>query len=93
MENFSTPRHRLLPWAANTATLAVVLAATVWSGAQRPAERELSFAEPVTAQHVPEQSPVSLPAKGAKSGAWPVPGPLPTRETLQSVGYLPGTLR
>ena len=37
MENFSTPRMAVLPRATNLATLAVVVAATWWSGAQRPA--------------------------------------------------------
>jgi hypothetical protein len=93
MENFSTPRHRLLPWAANIATVVVVLAATVWSGAQRPADRELSFAEPVTSLHVPEQSAVTVPAKGAKPGGWSAPSTLVTRDALQSVGYMPGPVR
>ncbi len=93
MENFSTPRHRLLPWVANIATVAVVLAATVWSGAQRPADRELSFAEPVTSQRVPEQSSVSVPAKSTSPGVWPVAGTVASRDALQSVGYVPGTLR
>jgi hypothetical protein len=38
MENFSTQRAPLLPQAANLATLAVVVAATWWSGSQRPAD-------------------------------------------------------
>jgi hypothetical protein len=36
MENFSTNRPALVPRATNLATLAVVVAATWWSGAQRP---------------------------------------------------------
>jgi hypothetical protein len=37
MEKISTPSKTLLPRTTNLATLAVVVAATWWSGAQRPA--------------------------------------------------------
>lgn len=36
MEDFSTPQHRAVPWAANALTVAALVSATWWSAAQRP---------------------------------------------------------
>jgi hypothetical protein len=87
MENFSTPRAALVPRAVNLATLAVVVAATWWSGAQRPAE------QPALAQQ-------SIPAVGT-SLATPPAAPQATvvqtttmwRDGLQAVGYQPRATR
>lgn len=45
MESFSTTRRSGLPWAANLATLAVVVVTTWWSGAQRPAQEPMAQTE------------------------------------------------
>ena len=41
MESFSTPSRPLVPVAANACTLLVLVVATWWSGAQRPAADHL----------------------------------------------------
>ncbi len=52
MEKISTPREALLPRVANLLTLAVVVMATWWSGAQRPSDQ-------------PALAAVETPAAGA----------------------------
>ena len=85
MENFSTPRAALVPRAVNLATLAVVVAATWWSGAQRPAE------QPALAQQsVPAASPATAPAAPQATG---LQATTLWRDGLQVVGYQPRTTR
>ena len=87
MENFSTPRAALVPRAVNLATLAVVVAATWWSGAQRPAE------QPALAQQsVPAASPSPATAPAAQQATGLQTTTL-WRDGLQVVGYQPRTTR
>jgi len=89
MENISTPRAALLPRAANLATLAVVVAATWWSGAQRPAGQSVLAATgaaatmAATGPSAQRQLPVltSTAADPLASAA------TIAREGLQTVGY------
>lgn len=94
MENFSTTRVAMLPRAANLATLAVVVAATWWSGAQRPADRatlDIQAATRATTAAAPRQ-PANLPAaEGAAN--WPVQATTLPRDGLQAVGYQPHPTR
>lgn len=83
MENFSTTRVALLPRAANLATLVVVVAATWWSGAQRPAAQDTAVSQ--AAQPAPRQS--TEPATLANAAHWPVQSTSLPRDGLQPVGY------
>ena len=87
MENFSTPRAALVPRAVNLATLAVVVAATWWSGAQRPAEQPALAQQSIPAVSTSlATTPAATPAMGAQSTTvW--------RDGLQVVGYQPRTTR
>jgi hypothetical protein len=91
MENFSTPQRAALPWIANLATLAVVVAAIGWSGEQRPAVPAAALViAPAAAQTVPVAGNGTNPQTGAQPGRWPdktAPRPI---DGLQAVGYTPG---
>ena len=93
MENFSTPRAALLPRAVNLATLTVVVAATWWSGEQKPA------AQPLLAQHgvtaiVPSAAPQMAGTSAKDSNApWPMHTTSLLRDGLQPVGYQPRVAR
>jgi hypothetical protein len=90
MENFSTTGVALLPRAANLATLAVVLAATWWSGAQRP-DVQPALARTGTTDLAAAQKPQpeAVPAAATGAAHWPSQAtPLP-RDGLQAVGYTP----
>lgn len=97
MENFSTPRHHaLVPWVANLATLAVVLAATWWSSAQRPIDlpAEAALATPAPQLRVPAQpAPAAEAAPGTTQTQWPAPTTVLPRDGLQAVGFQPVTRR
>ena len=98
MENFSTPRQPLVPRLANLATLAVVLSATLWSNAQRPATvpTEAKLTVPAAAQKQPAaatQQPSGVPPQGATLVNWPAHTTAVAREGLQAVGYGPATRR
>ena len=82
MENFSTTGVALLPRAANLATLVVVVAATWWSGAQRPLVQDAaaSQAKPPATRQAAEQTTVN-------AGHWPVQTTSLPRDGLQPVGY------
>lgn len=100
MEKISTPRSALLPRVANLATLAVVVAATWWSGAQRPGD---AAALATQGAGVPTKlAAVSTGIVGhsgqAAAGmqpagtAWPAQATAATslaRDGLQAVGYQP----
>ena len=89
MENFSTPPRATLPWIANLATLAVVVAAIGWSGEQRPdvSTAAASAALPTATQTAPVGDQGQA---GAQQGQWPVKTLSPTIDGLQAVGYTPG---
>ena len=97
MENFSTPRVALLPQATNLVTLAVLVAATWWSGAQRPVDQATLTAQAAapasnaTAAR-PQHTLEAAPQAGAAS-PWPTQGSALARDGLQAVGYQPRTTR
>lgn len=107
MEKISTPRAALLPRAANLATLAVVVAATWWSGAQRPVgQAMLATADTppatTTADASVQRQPAMLTATAAatSTGAaiaattWPAQAATSiAREGLQAVSYQARTHR
>jgi hypothetical protein len=95
MENFPTPQRQMLPWVANIATLAVMVAATWWSSDQRPAN-------PVQAATAVSPSPLSLPAvhqpvvapaPGATQALWPAQTTSLQGEGLKPVSYGSTVLR
>jgi hypothetical protein len=81
MESISTPRSTRLPWAANLATLAVVMTAVWWSGAQRPAQAPVAQmqAAPLPAVATP---PAPQPATATQAND---SEPLPLRVQTESV--------
>jgi hypothetical protein len=91
MENFSTPPRATLPWIANLATLAVVVAAIGWSGVQRPAESSAaaSVSAPTTVQAAPVADHRAQPREAAQQGRWPDKITLRSIDGLQVVGYSP----
>ena len=80
MENFSTPRQPLVPWAANVATLAVMVAATWWSSDQRPANAVQAEApvSPSTGSSLQARQPIAAPAPSTHTGATPTRWPAQT---------------
>ena len=95
MENFPTPRRQLLPWAANVATLAVMVAATWWSSDQRPANpvREAAVVSPPEEASQPARQPVVAPAAGATQAVWPAQTTLLQVESLKPVSFSALVLR
>ena len=90
MENFSTPRQPLVPHLANLATLVVVVSATLWSNAQRPAgsPAEATLAVPATIQKQPAATPhPALPAQAPTLVNWPAQSTAIPRDGLQAVGF------
>lgn len=92
MENFSTPQRAILPWVANLATLAVVVAAIGWSGEQRPdvSAAAASAAASATKQSAPLAGLAATPQTDAQQGRWPAKTTLRPINGLQAVGYSPG---
>ena len=101
MENFPTPRRHLLPWAANIATLLLMLAATWWSSAQRPAavSSGLSAAGQASPTKTDKQNPrqdLTLPAQDdpkASQASWPAKTTSLPGDGIKAVGYSPVLLR
>jgi hypothetical protein len=98
MENFSTPHAALVPRIANLATVAVVLAATWWSSAQRPVEQpaEAALAVPATSlqgHSQPAPAAAAPQAPQVNQASWPVQTTVLPHDILQAVGYLPATTR
>ena len=99
MENISTPQRAALPWIANLATLAVVVAAIGWSGAQRPdapttaAAATVPTATATATAAAPAPAPAAdhgaVPRDGAQQGRRPVKTPARPLDGLQVVGYTP----
>ena len=88
MESISTPRRSGLPWAANLATLAVVVVTTWWSGAQRPAPASTAQVEQA-AQPQPGALPAQQPAHAAQP---PAAEPLPLRVKADGVAAAGATV-
>ena len=95
METISTPQRAALPWIANLATLAVVVAAIGWSGAQRPdapttaAAATVPTATATAAAPAPAADHGAVPRDGAQQGRRPVKTPARPLDGLQVVGYTP----
>ena len=97
MENFPTPRRPVLPWAANIATLLVILSATWWSSAQRPAAVSpvLSAAGQPGPSKTDKQSPrqvLTLPAQDepkASQASWPAKTTSLPSDGIKAAGYAP----
>lgn len=78
-----------LPRAANLATLVVLVSATWWSGAQRPAEQAAQapgVAIQSAAAALPRPHAADLVEADATVG-WPVQAHAAPRDGLQTVGY------
>lgn len=98
MEKISTTRVALLPRVANLATLAVVVAATWWSGAQRPTDHPALAATESTASSQAALPPLKTAELSTTSGTpaaahWPVQATTLSRDSLQVVGFQTRTQR
>ncbi len=96
MEKISTSRVALLPRAANLATLAVVVAATWWSGAQRPLEQPVMAATQTTAAASvaqPLRQASELSTASTTQASWPVQATTLSRDSMQAVGFQTRTQR
>ena len=99
MQTFSTPRVALLPQATNLVTVAVLVAATWWSGAQRPVDPAALTAQaaPATTKSTPAaaqpQRPLAAAAQTTAAAPWPAQGHGLISDGLQAVGYQPRTTR
>ena len=96
MENFSTPRAALLPQATNLVTMAVLVAATWWSGAQRPVDHATLAAQtaaPATTATAARSQRTLEAVAPADSAPWPAQGNGLAREGLQAVGFHSVTTR
>ena len=103
MENFSTPRRPLVPWVANVATLAVMVAATWWSSDQRPTN-VVQSAAPVSPSPVPRlqaRQPATGTAPGVNAATyvgtaqtlWPAQTTSLQGDSLKPVGFGAKVLR
>lgn len=89
MESFSANCMALLPRAANLATLAVLVSATWWSSAQRPADQAAQApraASQSTAAALPPPHAADL-AEVDATAVWPAQANAAARDGLQAVGY------
>ncbi len=104
MENFSTRRVAMLPQAANLVTLGVLVAATWWSGAQRPADQPVLASEAAATSTnaalplrqggvLATTDPTTTTTTTDPSLHWPVRATALLRDGLQAVGYQPGAIR
>ena len=95
MENFPTPRRAVLPWAANIATLLVMVSATWWSSAQRPAAvgSSISAAGQTGATNKTKQTPrqvLNVPAQdGPKpsQATWPATTTSLQNDDIKAASY------
>ena len=92
MEIISTPHVALLPRVANLLTLAVVVAATWWSGTQRPPiQPAMAVAGSPTAVAAPQPktNETTVGTGTSHTANWPAEASLLPRDGLQIVGYRP----
>ena len=101
MENFPTPRRPVLPWAANIATLLVMVSATWWSSAQRPiavtpALSAAGDSGPASkTKQIPRQV-LTLPAQDepkASQASWPAKTTSLPADGMQAASYAPPLVR
>ena len=91
MENFPTKRQHLIPLVTNLATLAVVVSATWWSGAQRPVSNLVDTNS--------RQALVQAVAKAREGSANSTPAVWPQSQTalqpdaIKTVGFASTSLR
>ena len=94
MENFPTKRQHLIPLVTNLATLAVVVSATWWSGAQRPAS---NFAEVASNQVLAQPATAVREGTGSQSNVtpatWPQSQTALQPDAIKTVGFASTTLR
>lgn len=87
----------MVPWAANLATLAVVVATIGWSSEQRPgpASVEAAAVRPSgqAAPVVPVSDQAPAPQSGVSQAHWPVKTSALAADGLKTVGYTPAQLR
>ena len=96
MENFSTPPLASVPRLANVATLAIVLVATWWSGAQRPLATPIAVAVTSSSQSSTvsiQPAVVSVAPVANGQNRWPSQTTAMPLDGLQAVGYQPATRR
>jgi hypothetical protein len=95
MENFPTPQRQMLPWVANVATLAVMVAATWWSSDQRPDDpvQAATVAMPSPVAMPPVHQPVVAPAPAATQAIWPAQTTSLQGDGLKPVSYGSTVLR
>ena len=94
MEKISTSAVALLPRAANLATLAVVVLATWWSGAQRPVS-QADIASASSGATAPSTAALPLHQAGEQStggatamtASWPAAATSIARDSLQAVSF------
>ena len=94
MENFPTNRLRLIPRVANLATLAVVVSATFWSGAQRP---ENDAAGNARRQHLVQIVALPTDVPNGQSNTTPAARPQSPAalqpDAIKTVGFTSTSLR
>jgi len=95
MENFPTPSRPLLPWVANVATLAVMVAATWWSSDQRPASRvqEAVAVQPAPVAVAPAHQPPTANSQGLTQALWPAQTTSLQGDSLRPVSFGTTVLR
>jgi hypothetical protein len=99
MENFPTPsHHRVLPWATNICTLAVMVAATWWSSAQRPPLDALELTSEATMRATEKEKqilrqPVAALSPVVPQAGWPTKTSSIQTDAVETVGYSTGLLR
>ena len=94
MENFPTKRLQLVPRVANLATLAVVVSATWWSGAQRPdANPDNATRLQMVSQAVTSAREATSNQAGTAQLAWPQAQTTLQPEAIKTVGFTSASLR
>ncbi len=97
MENFPTKRQHLIPLVTNLATLAVVVSATWWSGAQRPMSNLTAVAEVTSTKTLTQAATMARDSAGNQNSntpaAWPQAQTALQPDAIKTVGFASTTLR